>query len=378
MSERLKGVLVVSIEQAVAAPYATSRLADAGARVIKIERPEGDFARSYDQHINGESSWFVWLNRRKESVVLDFKKRKDSGFLDELISHADVFVQNLAPGAAIRAGFSSKTLRKRHPGLITCDISGYGDSGPYRDMKAYDFLIQCEAGIAAMTGTPNEPARVGVSACDLGAGLNAYGAILEALFARTRHGKGDAISVSLFDGMADWMNVPLLHHIHRGRAPARSGLSHVMIAPYGAYYVGDGNRIVIAIQNDREWVEFCEKVLDRVDLAKDKSFSSNVARIENRQDLDDIITQCFSAYDLESLCESLFKAKIAFGRFNEVSDLAAHPQLRWMPVNSVGGMVDVVAPPAIFSSAGDSVATVPSLGEHTKSVWAEYSARKYK
>ncbi len=377
MSERLKGVLVVSVEQAVAAPYATSRLADAGARVIKIERPDGDFARSYDHHINGECSWFVWLNRGKESVVLDFKNREDSKFLDKLISHADVFIQNLSPGAAIRAGFGSELLRKRHTDLITCDISGYGDSGPYRDMKAYDFLIQCEAGIVAMTGTQEEPARVGVSACDLGAGLNAYGAILEALFARARHGQGDAISISLFDGMADWMNVPLLHHNHRGSAPARSGLNHAMIAPYGAYYVGDGSRIVIAIQNDREWSQFCEKVLGRNDLAKDANFSCNAARLENRKDLDDVITKCFSAQNLEPLCKSLFEAKIAFGKFNEVSDLAKHPQLRWMPVNTATGKVDVVAPPAIFSSTGDGVATVPTLGEHTKKVWAEFSNYKH-
>jgi len=379
MSDRLKDVLVVSVEQAVAAPYATSRLADAGARVIKIERPEGDFARSYDQHINGECSWFVWLNRGKESVILDFKNRDDSRFLDQLISHADIFVQNLAPGAAIRGGFGSELLRKRYPSLITCDISGYGDSGPYRDMKAYDFLIQCEAGIASMTGTPEEPARVGVSACDLSAGLNAYGAILEALFARARHGEGDSISISLFDGMADWMNVPLLHHIHRGRAPTRNGLSHAMIAPYGAYSVGDGSRIVIAIQNDREWVEFCGKVLDRKALAQDQMFSSNAARVKNRKNLDALITECFSTYSMDSLCSCLFKAKIAFGRLNEVSDLVAHPQLRWMPVNTASGKVNIVAPPAKFFSQGSSnVATVPTLGEHTKRIWTEFSAYKDK
>ena len=214
--------------------------------------------------------------------------------------------------------------------------------------------------------------------CDIACGLNAHSAILQALLVREKTGKGCGIEISLFDGMADWMNVPLLHHNHRGSAPARSGLNHAMIAPYGAYYVGDGSRIVIAIQNDREWSQFCEKVLGRNDLAKDANFSCNAARLENRKDLDDVITKCFSAQNLAPLCKSLFEAKIAFGKFNEVSDLAKHPQLRWMPVNTASGKVDVVAPPAIFSSAGDSVATVPSLGEHTKSVWAEYSARKYK
>ena len=242
----LAGLLVVSVEQAVAAPFATSRLADAGARVIKVERAEGDFARLYDHVVDGECAWFVWLNRGKESVVLDIKDAGDNALLHRIIARADVFVQNLAPGAAARAGFDSSELRERHPRLITCDISGYGESGPYARMKAYDFLIQCESGIASVTGSPESASRVGVSVCDIGAGLNAYGAILEALHGRHRTGRGGGIRVSLFDGMADWMTVPLLHLEHGGKAPARTGLNHAMIAPYGAYPGGrrrpDGDR----------------------------------------------------------------------------------------------------------------------------------------
>jgi len=232
---RLKDVLVVSVEQAVAAPFATSRLADAGARVIKVERGEGDFARHYDTVVQGDCSWFVWLNRGKESIALDFKQPADAAVLHAMIARADVFVQNLAPGAMARAGFGSSMLRDRHPRLITCDISGYGEDGPYRDMKAYDLLVQCESGIVAMTGTADAPARVGVSICDIGAGLNAQAAILEALIMRERTGRGEGIALSLFDGMADWMNVARLHHVYGGQAPGRTGLDHALIAPYGAY-----------------------------------------------------------------------------------------------------------------------------------------------
>lgn len=372
MAGRLKDVLVVSVEQAVAAPYATARLADAGARVIKIERPEGDFARAYDHHVHGECSWFVWLNRGKQSVVLDFKQPDDAAFLHRLIAHADVFVQNLAPGASARAGFAAEDLRAKHRRLITCDISGYGESGPYRDMRAYDFLVQCEAGIAAVTGTPDAPARVGVSACDIGAGLNAHGAILEALYARQHSGDGDAITISLFDGMADWMNVPLLHHLHGAGAPARSGLSHVMIAPYGAYPVGAGGRIVIAIQNEREWVRFCAQVLGDAALAEDSRFCSNALRIANRGEMDDVIAACFAAHDMESLSALLRQAAIAFGRFNEVVDLARHPQLRRVSVATESGPVELIAPPVRFASADDDLGPVPALGEHSAAIRAEF------
>ena len=372
MAGRLKDVLVVSVEQAVAAPFATSRLADAGARVIKIERPEGDFARNYDNHVHGECSWFVWLNRGKQSVVLDFKQPEDAAFLHRLIGCADVFVQNLAPGAAARAGFASENLRAAHPSLITCYISGYGEQGPYRDMKAYDFLIQCEAGIAAVTGTPEAPARVGVSACDIGAGLNAYGAILEALYARSQSGAGAGIAISLFDGMADWMNVPLLHHSHGAGAPGRSGLSHAMIAPYGAYPVGEGGHIVIAIQNDREWARFCAQVIGDAALAEDARFRDNARRVANRGEMDGLIAAAFAAHDMDSLGELLRRAGIAFGRLNEVSDLARHPQLRHASVATASGDVDLVAPPARFAGDGGELGPVPALGEHTQAVRAEF------
>ncbi len=373
MATRLQDVLVVSVEQAVAAPFATARLADAGARVIKIERPEGDFARAYDKHVHGECSWFVWLNRGKQSVVLDFKQAEDAAFLHRLISRADVFVQNLAPGAAARAGFASNELRAAHPRLITCDISGYGETGPYRDMKAYDFLVQCEAGIAAVTGTPDEPARVGVSACDIGAGLNAHGAILEALYARGQSGAGDGIAISLFDGMADWMNVPLMHHLHGTGAPKRSGLSHAMIAPYGAYPVGIGGRIVIAIQNEREWARFCDQVLGDAALAEDSRFCSNALRVANRGEMDALIAAVFAPHDAESLSALLFEAGIAFGRLNEVADLASHAQLRRLTVASPTGPVEIIAPPAQFASDSGGLGPVPALGEHTDAVRAEFA-----
>ena len=273
MSERaegpLAGLLAVSVEQAVAAPFVTSRLADAGARVIKVERPEGDFARFYDHVVAGECAWFVWLNRGKESIVLDIKDADDSALLHRIIARGRHLRAEPRARRRQARGVRFGELRRRHPRLITCDISGYGESGPYAHMKAYDFLIQCESGIASVTGSPESASRVGVSVCDIGAGLNAYGAILEALHARHRSGRGSGIAVSLFDGMADWMTVPLLHYEHGGKAPPRTGLSHAMIAPYGAYPVGDGGRMVIAIQNEREWARFCEAILGDAALASD-------------------------------------------------------------------------------------------------------------
>ena len=372
----LAGLLVVSVEQAVAAPFATSRLADAGARVIKVERPEGDFARAYDRIVDGECAWFVWLNRGKESVVLDIKDAGDSALLHRIVARADVFVQNLAPGAAGRAGFDSSELRRRHPRLITCDISGYGESGPYAAMKAYDFLIQCESGIASVTGTPESASRVGVSVCDIGAGLNAYGAILEALHGRHRTGRGSGIAISLFDGMADWMTVPLLHLEHGGVAPARTGLSHAMIAPYGAYPVGDGGRMVIAIQNEREWARFCAAVLDDAALARDPRFDGHPARLANRPAMDALIVAAFARHDMDSLADALHGAKIAFGRLNDVAGLAAHPQLRRARVATPAGTVDIVAPPVRHGEGdGDDrpLRPVPALGAHSDAIRAEFS-----
>ena len=378
MSERaegpLAGLLAVSVEQAVAAPFVTSRLADAGARVIKVERPEGDFARFYDHVVAGECAWFVWLNRGKESIVLDIKEADDSALLHRIIGRADIFVQNLAPGAARRAGFDSGELRRRHPRLITCDISGYGESGPYAAMKAYDFLIQCESGIASVTGSPESASRVGVSVCDIGAGLNAYGAILEALHARHRSGRGSGIAVSLFDGMADWMTVPLLHLEHGGKAPARTGLSHAMIAPYGAYPVGDGGQMVIAIQNEREWARFCKAILGDAALASDPRFAGHPARLANRPAMDELIVAAFHRHDMDSLADALRSAQIAFGRLNEVSDLSAHPQLRRSRVATPAGTVDIVAPPVRHGESAPALRAVPALGAQSDSIRAEFGA----
>ncbi|HEY9147974.1 MAG TPA: CaiB/BaiF CoA-transferase family protein, partial [Gammaproteobacteria bacterium] len=259
----LDGLLVIALEQAVAAPYCSSRLADAGARVIKIERSEGDFAREYDHVAGGESAYFTWLNRGKESICLDIKSPGDADLLQRMLGDADVFIQNLAPGAAARAGFDSAALRASHPRLITVDISGYGESGPYREMKAYDLLVQCETGLASITGAPERPGRVGVSVCDIACGMYAHAGVLEALLERQRTGRGKGLAVSLFDAMADWMTVPLLHQDYTGEAPQRVGLNHPSIAPYGAYACEGGDQVVISIQNNREWRNFCEQVLGR-------------------------------------------------------------------------------------------------------------------
>ncbi len=292
--QALKGILVVAVEQAVAAPYCTSRLADAGARVIKIERPEGDFARQYDHVAHGESAYFVWLNRGKESIALDLKS--DAAILHRMIAQADVFVQNLAPGAAERAGFGSAMLRERHKRLITCDISGYGEDGPYRDMKAYDLLVQSETGLASITGAPESPGRVGVSVADIACGMYAHTAVLQALLERERTGVGSGLAVSLFDAIADWMTVPLLHQDYGGKAPTRVGLNHPSIAPYGKYPLGDGSEVVIAIQNEREWVIFCAEVLGQPSLASDPRFDNNSKRVANRPALDAAIDEVFRKF----------------------------------------------------------------------------------
>jgi itaconate CoA-transferase len=275
MALPLEGLLVVAMEQAVAAPFCSSRLADAGARVIKVERPEGDFARSYDHVVDGESAYFVWLNRGKESICLNIKDSRDCELLAKILKTADVFIQNLAPGAARRAGFDSAQLRLSNPALITVDISGYGEAGPYRDMKAYDLLVQCETGLASITGAPEQPGRVGVSLCDIACGMYAHAAVLQALLERQQTGRGQGLSVSLFDALADWMTVPLLHQDYTGEAPKRVGLNHPTIAPYGAYACGSGDQVVISIQNDREWQSFCEGVLKRPELFDSAPYASN-------------------------------------------------------------------------------------------------------
>jgi crotonobetainyl-CoA:carnitine CoA-transferase CaiB-like acyl-CoA transferase len=333
----LEGVLVVALEQAVAVPLATRKMADAGARVIKVERPEGDFARGYDRVVFGASSHFVWVNRGKESVAVDFKKPEDAAFLRRLVAEADVFIQNLAPGAAARAGFGSAELRASHPRLITCDVSGYGPSGPYADMRAYDTLVQGETGLASVTGTADSPARVGISICDIAAGMHAYAGVLEALLDRDRTGEGAALEVSLFASMAEWMAVPYLHHVYTGKAPGRTGLSHPGIAPYGPFRSGEGDTVLIAVQNEREWLRLCEEVLERPELARDERFRGNPARMERRAEVDAAVQEGLSRFTTAELTDRLFRAGVAFGRVNGVAELAAHPQLRCMEVETPGG-----------------------------------------
>ncbi|MES2179987.1 MAG: CaiB/BaiF CoA-transferase family protein [Gemmatimonadota bacterium] len=369
----LEGILVVAIEQAVAAPLCTRRLAEAGARVIKVERPGGDFARAYDDVVHGESAYFVWLNAGKESLVLDFSVPSNAALLRRLVARADVFVQNLAPGAAARAGFDSGALRAEHPRLITCDISGYGESGPYRDLKAYDLLIQCESGLASITGDAGGPGRVGVSVADIACGLNAYSAILEALLRRARTGLGAGIAVSLFDALADWMTVPLLHYEYGGAAPARVGLSHPSIAPYGAYETGDGTQLVIAIQNDREWTQFCDGVLERPELAKDERFRTNSDRVRNRTDLDAAVGDVFRELATGETIRRLTVARTAFGRVNSVADLSSHPQLRRRTLKSASGDILAVAPPVRDTSTPTTEAIVPALDEHGAAIRAEFA-----
>lgn len=368
----LSGLLVVALEQAVAAPYCTSRLADAGARVIKIERSEGDFARGYDRVAHGESAYFVWLNRGKESVTLDIKSDADRAFLARIIARADIFVQNLAPGAAARAGFGSAQLRAAHPKLITCDISGYGEDGPFQNRKAYDFLLQCETGLAAITGAPEAPGRVGVSVCDIAAGMYAHAGLLEALLERAQTGQGAGISVSLFDAMAEWMNVPLIHYDYGGKAPVRVGLNHPSIAPYGAYRGKDGRFVVLSIQNEREWAQFCAQVLGQPETASSASFADNSARVANREALDHRIDAVFMTLSHVDLCARLEKAGIAFASFNEVADLSTHPQLRRIAVDTPSGPVEMAAPALRTQSARD-YGTVPAAGQNSQAIREEFA-----
>jgi crotonobetainyl-CoA:carnitine CoA-transferase CaiB-like acyl-CoA transferase len=373
----LNGLLVIALEQAVAAPYCSSRLADAGARVIKVEREEGDFARQYDHVVHGESAYFVWLNRGKESVCLNIKAEDDRQLLQAMLDKADVFIQNLAPGASARAGFDSRQLRERNKKLITVDISGYGESGPYREMKAYDLLVQCESALAAITGAESEPGRVGVSVCDIACGMYAHTAVLEALIERGITGRGNGIQVSLFDSMADWMTVPLLHQQYGGAAPPRAGLNHPTIAPYGAYTCGDGEQVVISIQNNREWCDFCEWVLQKPEMAEHPLFRDNVNRCEHRPALNVQIDEVFGSLDRAQVIQRLQKGRVAFGSLNSVADLGDHPQLRRMEVNTPSGPVQLVCPPAVSvgEAAGepDQFEQVPAVGEHSDAIRSEFA-----
>ena len=369
----LSNLLVVSLEQAVAAPYCSSRLADAGARVIKIERPEGDFARGYDQAAKGLSSYFVWLNRGKQSLVADIKQPDDAALLHRILARTDVFIQNLAPGAAARAGFDSDDLRERHPRLITVDISGYGDTGDYATMKAYDLLVQAESGLAMITGHPAGPGRVGVSACDIACGMAAHAGVLEALIERASSGRGKGLKVSLFDGMADWMNVPLLFFEGTGKPPERLGLAHPSICPYGAFATADGALVLISIQNEREWVEFCAKFLDEPDLPQRDGFQSNVIRVANRATVDAHIASVFARLSRTQAAAKLRAANTAYGFVNDVAAFARHPALRRATVDTPNGPVSLAAPPVRFSDEARTLGPVPAIGEHSVAIRAEFA-----
>ncbi len=371
----LRGLTVLALEQAVAAPYCTSRLADAGARVIKIERPEGDFARGYDQAVNGLASYFVWLNRGKESLVADIKDPADASLLHAILAQADVFVQNLAPGAAARAGFGAAELRARHPRLITVDISGYGRGHAYGDMKAYDLLVQAESGLAGITGHPAGPGRVGVSVCDVACGMDAHAAVLEALIARGISGQGCALEVSLFSGAADWMNVPLLYFEGTGRAPQRLGLAHPTICPYGAFPTADGSLVLISIQNEREWARFCDVVLGAPDLAAADGFASNNARVANRAAVDLRIGAALVRLSREEAAAQLNAAGTAYGFVNTLADLATHPALVRTDVDTPAGPARIVAPPVLIDGRVRSLGPVPAIGEHSARIREEFASR---
>jgi crotonobetainyl-CoA:carnitine CoA-transferase CaiB-like acyl-CoA transferase len=372
MQRDLEGITVVAVEQAVAAPYLSSRLADAGARVIKVERPEGDFARGYDTLVHGESAYFVWLNRGKESICLDLKKPEDSAVLANMIAGADVFIQNLAPGAIDKLGFGPEKLRERHPRLITCSISGYGEDGPYRDLKAYDLLVQAESGLSSITGNEHGLARVGVSVCDIAAGMTAFQAVLQALFARERSGKGRHISVSLYHALSDWMNVPYLQFVYGGKTPDRAGLSHPTVQPYGVYACSDGKEILISIQNEREWATFCAEILGDATLATDKRFANNSLRVANLPALRKIITAAFGKLSREAIVQKLEKARIAYGRVSTLEDVTKHPQNRYIEVQTPSGPVRCLAPGALFDRILPTFDPVPALGQHTGPLRAEF------
>ncbi len=369
----LKDVLVVTLEQAVAAPFCSGRLAEAGARVIKIEREEGDFARNYDSVVHGESAYFVWLNRGKESLVLNIKQDDDAELLHRMLAVADVFIQNLAPGAAERAGFGSKALCELYPRLICCNISGYGEQGDYRKMKAYDLLVQCETGLASITGTPEAPGRVGFSICDINCGQQAYTAILEALIEREHSGEGCTVDVSLFDGMAEWMAVPLLHYDYAGSIQPRVGINHATISPYGAYVCADELSIVMAIQNEREWRNFYNHVLEQPELCDDERLQSNQKRVANRGYVDELINAVFSTLTQAQVIARLDQVGIAYGRLNDVQGLSGHPQLRRCKVDTPSGPAEVPAVAAIRTNHEAGVAHVPALGEHSDSLRSEFS-----
>ncbi|KAJ5085055.1 hypothetical protein N7532_009826 [Penicillium argentinense] len=381
----LKGVTVVSLEQAIAAPFCTRQLADLGARVIKVERPDtGDFARQYDTRVNGEASHFIWTNRSKESLALNLKDDKDHGILLKLLEKADVLVQNLAPGAAARLGLSHESLKGRHPSLIVCDISGYGQDGPYRDKKAYDLLIQSEAGMLSVTGTGKEPVKVGISIADIAAGMYAYTNILSALMQRNRDGQGCRIDISMLESMVEWMGFPMYYAFGGAAGPVPAGASHASIYPYGPFETGDSQTVMLGIQNEREWANFCSGVLFQPNLASDDRFSSNTLRVQNRDALKAIIIDSFSKLTAEETIARLDKATIANANVNDMQGVWQHAQLqareRWTNVQTPAGVVPTLLPPGSTKDAdkggyGAQIAAVPKVGEHNSAIMAELGLR---
>ncbi|MEJ2176676.1 MAG: CaiB/BaiF CoA-transferase family protein [Gammaproteobacteria bacterium] len=372
MTAPLDDILVVSIEQAVAAPYCSARLREAGARVIKIERPGGDFARGYDSVAGGDSSYFFWLNQGKESLVLDFKQSQDAALLQRILAKADVLIQNLAPGALARAGFDLDQLRQQYPSLITCDISGYGHGEEVAGLKAYDFLVQAESGLVSISGGENELGRIGISVCDIGAGMTAHAGILEALLERNRTGRGSAVEVSLFGVAADWMTVPLLHYDYGGKAPSRAGLNHPSIAPYGGYLTKNGETVIIAIQNEREWRRFCEIVLDLPAQSDAEAFCSNQQRVTNREALDEMINSVTQTLDRAALTGRLQSADISFGSVNSVEGFSNHPALQRRQANSSSGLsVKFPVRPVGVSTEHTSA---PEIGQHSAVIRAEFGS----
>ncbi len=376
MTRPLDGITVVSLEHAIAAPFCTRQLADLGARVIKVERPGvGDFARAYDTRVNGESSHFVWTNRSKESLTLDLKNPQALDALMRLLERADVLVQNLAPGAAARMGLSFEALQARLPRLIVCDISGYGDDGPYRDKKAYDLLIQSEAGFLSVTGTPETPSKAGNSVADIAAGMYAYSNILSALLLRNQTGLGSHIDVSMLESLGEWMNFPMYYAYQGATPPVRAGASHASIYPYGPFPAGDGGTVMLGLQNEREWKTFCERVLLQPALTTDDRFASNSLRHQNRTALFELIKQAFANLDTEQVMQRLEDAGIANARMNDMAGWWAHPQLkargRWREVGSPAGPIPALLPPGRNSAFEYRMDAVPGVGEHTQAILHE-------
>lgn len=373
----LDGITVVALEQAVSAPFCTRQLADLGARVIKIERPvSGDFARGYDQRVRGLSSFFVWANRSKESLTLDLKHEGATEILGRLLQKADVLIQNLAPGAAMRLGLSFEALAAAFPSLIVCDISGYGDGGPYRDKKAYDLLIQSESGFLSVTGTPEEPAKAGCSIADISAATCALSNVLAALIRRHRTGKGCRVEVSMLESMVEWMSAPLYYSFESSAPPARMGTAHATIYPYGPFPTGDGRTVMLGLQNEREWQVFCERVLKKPELASDHRFSTNAGRVESRDVLRALIVEAFAGLTANQVLSLLDSAQIANAQLNTMADVWAHSQLRarrrWRPVETPSGAVPMLLPPGMPGDTCEPrMDPVPALGQHTEAILAE-------